>query len=424
MATIHVSPTGGGDGSSPESPTGLQEALGKLEGQSLAGAWTVRLAAGVYPGGYRLLGFTSASRVVIEGPDVAGGEPTAVLEGGSTAANGLGLLVSGGKVLVRDIAFRNYNPGKATGVGLQFQDGCDAWTINVHASNCSFVGVYASGLCKLRVTGGTVVGCQRGVRAYNLVSFTVGYNSAGRRLTIRDCTIGFEARDLSAGHLDYTDISGCDIGVWIYQASRVHPMACSITGSKTVAVHASSGGWWYDDKAVPTVYEGNARRVSTGSASSELSWGEYPSTSLVDRATGPFTLTGATREVEIKRLRPLPGDWLAEPGSGITFRVAGRCEGPGAKSLSVHLNYTSTGYAPVEPGPFTATCRVVAVSATEQRVTWETSDGHVSVETMNLKFNPNLSVVAITGVAPDLGDTVTVELADFEYTPGTHSWTT
>ena len=435
--TIYVNPAGNdaNDGLTPALPKAtLQAAFDLLTnyGPVLAGKWVIQLAAGTHTlTATASLAIQSLNRVTIQGPAVTYGVPTAIVTGNNSASVVIGVLLTGCFARVADVKFTNFNPGDATGTGFQAQDFSDVWLDNVHADGCSFIGAYVMSNSKLRLTGGIYENCQRAVRVYANTSYSVGYNSSAHRPIFRNCTIGFEARDMSAGRLDYTDISNCELGAWAYQGARLHPVSCTFTSCTKAGIYVSAGGQWYNDPDFPSTFTTNNVDVSTGSASSETAWSQGPSEVYLGATKAPATLTGTTTQTTIATLASVPQKAMNEAGSQLIFRVSGVFSGTGDKSVTIRVNGTSIGTYTASTGSlktFTLEVRMLATAGNAQSIIWRGLENAITnpfvfKANTTIPFSPNLlASVVVQGTLTNTAGSIEITQASYSYVPVSHLW--
>jgi len=218
---LYLSPTGNNanDGLSATQPMRtLPEVFNGLNnyGPVLAGTWRVILASGTYTDAGQLIGLlTLDDHLIVEGPDVAGGVPTAIIDPGAGAGYGL-WFASGMQVRVRNIKVQNVT-GNSVAAGIVLDKKTFGWMENVHTTNTTWAGVNANVQCQALISGGRYEAVKPGfygVRIYSSSSATVGYNAAtyGRPQFV-NCVVGVVYQGSSYGHTDDCDFINCDIGL-------------------------------------------------------------------------------------------------------------------------------------------------------------------------------------------------------------------
>jgi Chaperone of endosialidase len=233
--TIHVSPSGTADGLSPDHPSNLNAAIVaiKFRGAALKGLWGIQLAAGTYEAPSEWLSnVTTDDYILIAGPDVAGGVPTAIIDaaGGEQALR----IVGRCNVQLKDIKGIN---ATASSVASAFvvDNGGTVYAQNVHTSNTQWAGINFNVAQRAVVYGGRYENSAGyGVRCYGGTVLTIGRSTD--RPAFRSCTIaGVIAQGSSYGHVDYCDFTDCGIGVTTIYDSHVASLGCNFTSCATPA---------------------------------------------------------------------------------------------------------------------------------------------------------------------------------------------
>jgi len=245
--TLYVSTTGviANDGLTSSQATTPKQAAIWLEnyGTVLDGVWTVKFAAGTYNQAntgfdVSFSGFTSANRVVFKGPSVGASPavPTAIFDGtgGSDYEHGLRVGGVGFKVQVQDIKFINFTSSN-TRIGLVGENEVDFYTVNVHADNCDWCGVYAFNTVRARVSGGILNACRSGFIA-NSTQCTIAYTDVTNATES-----GIYWSRGSQGHVDYCTLTSNAIGLIVAENSRVDTIDNVFT-SNNYAIRTQTGG--------------------------------------------------------------------------------------------------------------------------------------------------------------------------------------
>ena len=247
---VYVSLSGdnANDGRTPDLPKATMQAafdaLRNVDGSMLYGTWIVNLAAGTYNDYATLDGVLSRNRIRIIGPDVAGGTPTAIVDGtGLSAASLQGiLLVNGVYGYVKDIKFYNWNGGAGVGTGdastgLLVQYDCNVWADNCHFDTCGtgFFG-YRS---RIYQSGGVVNGCDEGSKAFGNSTASLGYGVA---TSYTGNNVAINYRDASTGVVENGAFSANNIGVKCMYGSNTRVSNCAFSGSITSDVYLYAGG--------------------------------------------------------------------------------------------------------------------------------------------------------------------------------------
>jgi len=244
---IYVATTGiaGNDGLSPSQPTTIQAAFDALAnyGPVLSGTWQVLLAAGTYTNTSVDFpeGLTSQEPVLISGPDVGGhpNVPTAIFSPAAPATSGFLFVTS--KALVKDIKFVNYDANSSS-YALAVREQGQLFTDNVHV-NDAYLGIVGYGNCVLKVVGGIIENCDEGIRSLFNCYHSIGDGSAVDTSSgpiIKNCTVGFSARESSTGHADYVTFEDNDFGISSEVNSRVNASGSDFKRN-TVAIRMRGG---------------------------------------------------------------------------------------------------------------------------------------------------------------------------------------
>ncbi|MNO63538.1 hypothetical protein D3C76_542460 [compost metagenome] len=186
----------------------------------LLGGWRIQLAAGTYRRATVLRSIFNAERFQVFGPPANWGEPTAIIDNVDNEESVFGLYLNGlARLHVQDVKFSNFH-GRH-GQGLLASRSQEMYTVNVHADRCEWAGINMSPGGVLLVSGGKITNCREGIRAYEGVTFTIGYNSQANPTVIQNCTgYGFVGYNHSSGHVDYAEISGCNVGISLINQCR------------------------------------------------------------------------------------------------------------------------------------------------------------------------------------------------------------
>ncbi|WP_024817114.1 hypothetical protein [Arthrobacter sp. 31Y] len=258
---FYLSPTGSdaNDGLTAGSPKQTFQAVFdmiKAYATYVGGQIFINAAAGTYPmgNGQQSLSARTANRVVVRGPSVSGGVPTAIIDGAGGGDYQHGLSAQGIAVRVefRDLKFINFNgdPAGSTRSACLGEQEADLYTNNVHVNGASWAGVYAFNTVRARIYGGIIENCRDGV-AVNDTDATVGQSSAP--ISIKNCTeFGVYWSRGSQGHVDYATIQDCSTALMIDASSRVDTVAVNFKRNN-VAISTRTGGV-YNEGGSPNVY--------------------------------------------------------------------------------------------------------------------------------------------------------------------------
>lgn len=233
--TIHVSPAGASDGLSPSQPAGLSAAIAAIEfrGAALKGLWGISLAAGTYAAPVESLNnVTTDDYILISGPAVAGGVPTAVIDaaGGEWALR----IVGRCNVQLQDLKGINAT-GSSVASAFIIDNGGTVYAQNVHTNNTQWSGINFNAARRAVVYGGRYENSAGyGVRCYGGTILTIGI--ANDRPQFASCVLaGVVAQGNSYGHVDYCDFTSCGIGVSTVFDSHVASIGCTFTSCATPA---------------------------------------------------------------------------------------------------------------------------------------------------------------------------------------------
>lgn len=243
---IYVATTGSdlNDGLSAAQPFATIQAaatavLFNWEENMLLGAWRLQLAAGTYGRATVLRAVKCAERFQVFGPEANWGQPTAIIDNLLFETDTFGLYLNTlDRWQVKDIFFKNFTGTQ--GIGVSASNSSDFYCTNVWADNCGWAGIYMQSGDIFRVEGGKITNCREGVVAYTGVTFTIGYNSSLHPTIIQNCTqSGFTAYNSSSGHVDYAEITACNVNVSIINQSRVDFAGAKLMGGN-VGIGADS----------------------------------------------------------------------------------------------------------------------------------------------------------------------------------------
>lgn len=247
--TLFVSSTGvaDNDGLTSDRPfSTIQLAFDALinAGDYLCGKWQVQLAAGTYTQSATIDSVGFRNRLVVSGPDVSGGVPTALIDGvGISTTNLAGLTLSGGVFAqVKDIKFTNWTGASGVGsgganVGLILVDRSNVWVDNCDFTSCD-TGVSATN-SRIYQGRGRVTDCDIGSTAFASSQCSFGYGGA---TTYTNAAVGCNIRDSSSGVVDAGVFVNCNIGVRSQYGSVVRISNCTFTNSTTSDVYGYAGG--------------------------------------------------------------------------------------------------------------------------------------------------------------------------------------
>ncbi|UOX39456.1 putative pectate lyase superfamily protein [Aeromonas phage ZPAH34] len=301
-------------------------------GPILKGVWTLNVASGLYnfsTSGYQYLDYLQTeNRIIIKGPDVGGhpNVPTAIINGKFTAPavapdyqHGIGIIGFGLKVTLKDIKFVDFNgdPSGRTRGALLIDEGADVFTDNVHVTNASWFGIYASRRSAIRQKGGILDNCRNGVVS-DMAKLSLGYGSKDISTApiVKNCTESgvYFVRE-SDGHADYLIFENNAIGLMIGANSRVDAVSCDFR-KNNIAVRTAVGGLFGDNPY-------SKCNFNTGTALANNIDVDYQAYSgNIDELSNSYT------EVRVGSVRvPLPVSGTQTVNSLIYTFTAGRLKG-------------------------------------------------------------------------------------------------
>lgn len=182
------------------------------------------LLDGVYSDSVLILGDTLTEGVLtIEGSDVGGSPntPVAIFDGGGSLQDAI-TISRQNRVKLNNIKIQNY---LSDGVRGEFSV---IDKINIHVDNCS-KGFYYTNRVSYSLQGGVLSNCEWGIQElFNIVRNTKTVNNVADGLHITSCTRGVHAKELCTGHLDFTTITDCDMGVVLSRSSTANGSDCVI----------------------------------------------------------------------------------------------------------------------------------------------------------------------------------------------------
>lgn len=351
---IYVSTTGtaGNDGLTADVPMPtIQSAVTTLEGYgpALDGQWEVLIAAGTYQEAVSSsVSLYSKNYITFRGPDVAGGTPTAILDGnGKTLLTGLSL---GPKWRFRayDIKAQNY-----AYAGLQAFIQCTAIFYNCHTSGCAEVGLNSEIQNRVWIYGGSQSNNDKhGVRFYSQSTGQMGRDprTSSDPVCSNNGQLGVQIREQSNVRADYLQASGNSLAqVQVEGASRIHLVATALDNG--VGVIATRGGNFLDDGV--TYGAGITTRVKQQSGGFELSWSSAKAEHAISVSTDRITHTGSTSLTSKFTGFTLPAGWF-DGGKALEIEIVGQWS----------TSAGNTGTVSLYAGPFLLTAHTSAAGST------------------------------------------------------------
>jgi hypothetical protein len=248
-------------------------------GPTLEGTWRVVLAAGTWNGTVHRHQHATPSKnaVIVEGPNVGIGTPTAILDGASGAvADDWCIRATGGGVQIdlRHLKAQNYTGGSPWTADY----GAAFFSTNLHGSGSDYADIYLQGCSTVRITGGTLAS-PRGAMINSCKDTTVGYQTG---TTFSGNTVcGIEWSRGSQGHVDNCSFNDCAVGVEVMHSGRVHLQAnnlkrCTVAGWRTRpgGFVTESGPNVYNDGTADANATRFIRHAYSGETDSHL-WSSY-----------------------------------------------------------------------------------------------------------------------------------------------------
>lgn len=430
---LYVSTAGdaGNDGLTASQPMlTFQNAFDALKnyGPVLNGDWRVIAAAGTYSLHSQTHDTPSRQNVIIDGPVVAHpGVPTCILDGTGFASGQHGMRISGSGVkgYVRYIKFQDYNAGTNGTIGLVGEHGAVLNTLNVHADNCDWTGIYCFETALFRIEGGILNNCRSGFVA-NATSGTLGYGATAlaEGTQITNCTqSGVYWSRGAQGHVDYCSIDNCIRGIDIDTNARVHTVECDISNNTTAGIQTASGGVFFDSTSAPSNFndgtpDANGVRWLTHAYSGAIDGFLDSSYSEVRRAldTTTYNHTGTLTKTSIATPFTIPAYWFEDPTKKIRVRVFGNLPNRAGTAIGVDFGATEIDLSTVVGTPaasagFIYECEVWANSASSQR--WfsrlDFSAGTPRIQTASDAADTSVDLdIDVTVQLADIADTVTI----------------
>lgn len=318
--TIYVDPAGSNSNSGLTALLPLQTLQAAFDllltyGPVLDGLFTIQLAAGTYTNGaYCREGLTMgasthqldnmAGRLIIQGPSVTGGVPTAIIDGGSSPTTNYGFAGNlNQSFYLKDVKFTNWSTSNS--YGLNFTGGCNIILDNVHLHNC-FTGVITR-LGQIQYLSGILDGGSVGFTALDACGFTV---SSG--VTIQNCgDTGVIIAENATGHLDSVTINNCPYGVKIAESSHAQ-VSGTIENSATCGLYVAHNASYFDSGIT---YTGNSVNTSLFNNAIEIAkirnFSEYANQGRLTLSSGvPVTTSDVTAATTVY-FTPFRGDTLA-----------------------------------------------------------------------------------------------------------------
>lgn len=354
---LYVATTGSAtnDGLSSSEPLATIQAAGNKIYNYLYGdcTWVVQLAAGTYTETVSFSKpFPTPNRVQFKGPAVADGTtPTAIIDspGGS---NKVGLYFQNHiRAYSEDIKFTDFADSGTPSVsggssGITADTGCELYTRNIHTTNCD-VGIEAASETKLRVQAGIHDADAVGIRCISNVTYTIGYGGSAASVAgdtgtaILNCTVaGVFAQEGANGHVDYSWIDNCAIGVDIIERSRTHLLGSRI-GNCATGVRGRVLSALYDNPVTTNTFTTNTDNFLFKSGSVRITEEQdsfNPGFLSLDTAGGN---TQSATPVTVYTKAFVAGE-LAVRGAGFRLKIQGDVVGTAdTKNVTITLGATT-----------------------------------------------------------------------------------
>lgn len=351
---LYVSPTGGGNGLSPETPMTLTEARDRLRIMSpLRGFWTVNLAAGAYSGANATLDYSqikSMEPVQISGATVAhNSEPTTVIDRNGFSANSGWLFQDFANVILRDLQFENWDTTTQTSA-VEFRQKSIARLQNIRVVDSNFGVTFRD--TEFDVIGGQFSGCGTGVFALanssgNIRSLS---GSVATGTTFTNCDYGIRAWEGATFHADWgTFLDSTFVAIYAQEGAKVTAQYGGNFERNPVCFRADVNAYVTYDDATVTLNQGTAAANTVVSQCNSggvvVPTGEqvFPTVNS-DQAyiAGSVSHTGDTAKTSLWT-RSIPAGAISTRGAGIRGIVRGFFAGAGTKTLTMELNGASIG---------------------------------------------------------------------------------
>ncbi|MEV7644731.1 MULTISPECIES: hypothetical protein [Actinomycetes] len=248
------------------------------EGPILRGSIIIDVGAGTYKGGIRMplsRGKSQDDFLRIVGPSVGHPiAPTAIIDYDADTSATSGITAEDGAAFwLEDIKIQG-----GFSIAADIRRNVYLWLRNFHADGKSVgsVGLAINSHCRYYVAGGLIQNMvTNGIQ--ELFHVTRSFNNVASneaQMTIRNCEVGFQAKENCVGHLDYLNVEDCLTGVEMngYCVTNVKSISLKRNGlgyaNINSEIHNEGGIKW------GTGADANTREFFTSGSGTELSvWG-------------------------------------------------------------------------------------------------------------------------------------------------------
>lgn len=251
--TIYVSSSGStsNDGLSSSQPTTLSTSAGIIQRYSdrgLSGRWNVALAAGTYTDEtFSLDSLTWTDYpVIVKGPVVDHpSTPTAIIDaGGLPSGTQVCNIDDGGWVEFQYVKVIGMDTGYGFSASLYSRMGL----INCHTDDCLY-GILNQHSSNVYISGGIFDGNglanSYGYAGFYNATHSITSTSTETAAIFRDCETGLFVNEGTQGHLDYTVITDCDVGLWIARSGGANNTKSMTIYNNTIGVLADNQ--WFNN---------------------------------------------------------------------------------------------------------------------------------------------------------------------------------
>lgn len=390
------------DGLSDSEPTATRSRLFEIfksYGESL-GSWDLYFGSGMTQERFTTDGVTAVGSVNCYGPDVAGGEPTAILDGdGTLSPSSFGPY---GRWNLYDITFQNFD-----GHGVVNRSFTRSTYWNCRGLNNGNSGVNAETLCRLYIYGGRYEGNDYGARIYSGSTGSIRQDSRhGQNPQFDNNNLhGLQIRESSNVRAD--DFS-CDgngqSSVSIEGSSRAHLVNATLDNSPTGVLVRRNSSWFEDGVTYGAGIDTPYQNLS-GSMEIDSSLWLTPRLRLF---SSPTNVTGST-DPQLVESMTIPARYLDSGNKMIKIRCAGSADLASGAGATINFGYggatlTSRNFPSSTTNPFSCEFVLLASGPSQQVI-----NGGLTVRGGDVDF---ARVERAANTAPEKDLSLTVELND------------
>lgn len=316
--------------------------------------WDIKFAAGTYTTTNAAFSkpFPSSRPVRFFGAAVADGvSPTTIFDDASAAGERYGFYFQNHvRAYVEDIFFKNYVSAADLSSGIVADSYCVLETRNVWTFNCA-IGINATACTRLRQQAGIIDGnnlaSSMGVRVFSGSTCSIGQSGTAASVlgdtgpAILNCNAyGVLVSENGNGHVDYTWINACVVGIELIDGARIHLLASRI-GNATQAVRCRGRSSLFAPASNANVFTSNTNNLQYGVLSTRIDLDENGMTPvLITNDTGVFS-TQSTSPVTIFTKTFEAGE-IQIRGRGFDYSLWGEMVGTAnTKTIVVTLGATT-----------------------------------------------------------------------------------